>query len=226
MMSQNNPNNASTKKLQVGDKLLTISKWKGKTKKEFIKEISKSKDEYSDSRIQDILVYSCIEENVVLTEDEFRFVLSRIRAFSLGEEINIEFYCPKCEETFEKTYNISDIIKSEYKELKTINVQGIKIQLTNIKNKEFFYKKIQEDNIYEFLLKIESFNDDDTLTLEQLEEKLEELDIDVLENILEIYEDHKFKINDLNEVQCECGNKMLFEFDELPGFFPENWFGK
>ena len=75
-----------------------------------------------------------------------------------------------------------------------------------------------------FLLKIESFNGDDAFTLEGLIEKFEDLEIDTITEIMEIYDDHKFKVNDVNEIECDCGHKMKFEFDELPGFFPDSWF--
>lgn len=212
-------------KIQVGNKTLTISKWKGKHKKEFISAINNNQDNQNEEKIKNILVYSCIEEDVVLTPDEFRYVLSRIRAYSLGEEIKIDFYCPKCGETFEKIFQIKDIIRPEYKKLQEIKVQDLEIKLGEIKNKEIFYEKILEDPIYELLFKVKSFNGNDTFNLEELEELFDNLDIDVLEKVLEIYEEHRFQIDDINSVTCECGNSMVFEFDELPGFFPENWFG-
>lgn len=214
-------------KVQVGNKTLTISKWKGKNKKEFIKCINENNQTSqvdNDSKIKDILVYSCINEDVILTPDEFRYVLSRIRAYSLGEDITINFYCPKCGETFEKIFQIKDIIKPEYKKLTEIKVDDLCIKIGDIKNKDIFYEKIKEDNIYELLFKVKSFNDNDTFNLEELEELFDSLDIDILEKVLEIYEEHRFKIDDINSVECECGNTMIFEFDELPGFFPENWF--
>lgn len=210
-------------KIKVGNKDITIRKWKGKDKKKFI---SLLKDEsLNEVSIMEAMVYSCIEENVILSVDEFKYVLSRIRAYSLGEEISIEFYCDKCGDVFNKEFKLSDVFTYTYKELKEIDIPGAQIKLGPIKNKEIYIKKIAEDSYYDLLLRVERINGNDAFTLEELENIIDEMDLDVLEQIMEIYYDSKFTIHDINEVQCpSCGDKSLYEFDELPGFFPETWF--
>ena len=170
------------------------------------------------------LVYDCITENVILSTEEFKYVLSRIRAFSLGENIDIDFYCSECGKQEIKTFKLIDIIRGTYKPLKEIKVKNVHIKLGEIKNKDFYIKKIQEDENFDFLLRIEEFNSDRTFTLEKLIDIIDNLDIDILTEILEIYEDHKFKIDDINVIECDCGFSEKYEFDELPGFFPESWF--
>lgn len=212
-------------KIRVGSKDITIQKWKGKNKKDFIKLLKETDDSIEcEEKMMDILVYSCIEEDVILSTEEFRYVLSRIRALSLGEEIEIEFYCDKCQEIFKQTFNIKDVINFSYKPLKEIKIPGAKIKLGEIKNKKIYTEKIAEDPVYDFLLRIESINGNTTFNLTELEEIVDSMDLDVYENVMSIYKEHKFKILDVNTVKCNCGNEMLFKFDELPGFFPDSWF--
>jgi len=214
-------------KIQVGNKTLNINKWKGRHKKEFLKALTADDDLFNNSELMNILVYSCIDEqNVILTDDEFRYVLSRIRAYSLGEDIDIEFYCPKCGNLYEKTFQIKDIIKYTYTPMKEIKVGDVEIKLCEIRNKEIFEKMTAENPDYEMLFKIQSFNGNDTFNLEQLEAMIDDLDVDVLDKIISIYEKNKFKIDDINVVTCTCGHETIYEFDELPGFFPASWFGE
>lgn len=210
-------------KIQVGDKELNVRKWKGKDKKNFINSLQKN--DTSEKEIMDTIVYSCIEEDVVLSVDEFRYVLSRIRANSLGEEIDVEFYCNECGNVHNHTFELKDIIRYRYEPLSEIKVKDVHIQLGEIKNREAYIKRVAQDEIYDFLMRIESFNGDSAFTLETLMEKFDDLDLDILEEIMAIYEASRFKVQDENEVVCpHCGHAETFIFDELPGFFPDSWF--
>lgn len=210
-------------KLKVGNKTLTVRKWKGKDKKKFINALKRTR--VSEQDVMDSLVYDCIEEDVVLSNEEYRYVVSRIRAMSLGEEFNVEFYCKECGETYSKTFMLKDILTYTYKDLKEINVQNTKIKFGDIKNKEFYVQKINEDINYDFLLRIEKFNNNDSFTLEELEEMVEDLDLDVLEEIMTKYHESKFTVHDVHSVECtNCGHSQKYKFDDIPGFFPKSWF--
>lgn len=219
----NDTNKSKLMRLDVGDKVIHCRGWKGKEKKKFIASLKQA--EINEEEVLESLVYDCIEEDVVLSTEEFKYVLSRIRAFSLGEDIDIEFYCENCGETYTKTFQLKDIITYSYKELPEINVSGAKIKLGPIRNKTFYEKMIAEDEEYDFLLRIEKFNDNDHFNLEELINLMDNLDVQVLTEIYQIYEDHRFKINDIHSVTCQhCEHQETYQFDELPGFFPESWF--
>ena len=207
----------------LGDKTLHYRKWKGHNKKKFISLMNSENDQ---KEIADALVYSCIEEDVPLSPDEYKYMMSRIRAYSLGEEIKMEFYCKECGNIFTKDLLIKDLIRFKYKKLDEIKFKDIMIKLGKIKNKDFYLQKIQEDINYDFLLRIEKFNDSDTFTLEELENIIDDLDIDILENIMEQYLDAKFRLDDINTITCDCGHEHTYQFDELPGFLPESWYVK
>lgn len=217
------------KSIIVGNKNLTIRKWKGKDKKVFVSELKNRKGD--EESIMNSLVYDCIDEDVTLSSAEFKYVLSRIRAFSLGEELEFNFRCDKCGEEFKKTLKLEDIIRYSYKNIKEINVNNIKIKLGEIKNRKFYETTIasnpEEKEIYDFLLRIDSFNGNDSFTLDDIVDMFDNLEVDELEEILRIWDDAKFKIDDINIITCpneSCNNEMKYIFDELPGFFPDKWF--
>lgn len=210
-------------KLKVGNKVINCRKWKGKDKKRFISAINK--ENVSETEVMESLVYDCIQEDVILDVEEFRYVLSRIRAYSLGENIHIDFYCENCGGLYEKDFKLKDIISYSYKGLSELKSGDTVIKLGEIKNKELYTKYIQEDDIYDLLLRVEQFNGDNAFTLETLVDKFDDLDIDVLADLLEQFEQSKFKVDDVNSVECtHCKKETNFKFDELPEFFPETWF--
>lgn len=208
--------------LNLGDKKITIRKWKGKDKKNFINSLKKANIDQNE--IMQALVYSCVEENVTLSQDEFKYVLSRIRAVSLGEKISIEFYCDACGNVQAQEFNLKDVIRYTHKPLSEIAVGDLRIKLGEIRSREVYLQKIEEDPNYDFLLRIEEINGDDAFTLEDLEKKFDDLDLDVLTEVMAKFNESRFKIDDINVVKCKCGKEQTYQFDELPGFLPESWF--
>jgi len=211
-------------KIDLGNKSVTIRKWKGKDKKLFLKLLDdKSATQY---QIMEALVYNCIKEDIVLSVDEFRYILSRIRSFSLGDSLDMEFLCDECNEISTNTFKITDVIRPNTSTLNVIKVDGVEIRFGEIKNRELYLKYIEEDDLFDMLLRIKSINGNDSYSLEDLVDYFDELDIDVIEKIMSEFHENKFSIDDTNNIKCKnCGHASLFKFDELPNFFPETWFG-
>ena len=210
-------------KIDLGNKKVTIRKWKGKDKKLFKKLISDESTTQTD--IMQALVYNCIEEDVVLSVDEFRYVLSRIRSYSLGDKLNMEFLCDKCGEISTNEYEISKVIRSDESTLDRIKVGNVDIRFGEIRNMETYLKYIQEDEVFDMILRVKSINGDDSFTMESLIDFFDELDVDVIEEIMLKFHNDKFTVDDVNTIECKkCGDKSLFKFDELPNFFPDPWF--
>lgn len=209
-------------KIQLGDITVTIRKWKGKDKKEFLN-ILKSNPS-SPIQLMEPLVYPCIEENVVLSLEQFRYVLTRIRVYSLGDEIEFDFFCQECEKSHKETLKITDVIRGSGKKITNIKLDDIEIKIGNIKNKEIYNKMVEEDELFDLLLRIEKINGDDAFTLQSLIDFFDDLDIDVLENIIKEWDKIRFKVDDTNEIECpHCKTKTTYSFDEIPGFIPDTW---
>lgn len=213
----------STKKITVGTRELTIRKWKGKDKRNFINALKKS--DIHELDIMDSLVYSCIiEDDIVLSPDEFKHVLTQIRVFSLGDDVSYNFFCEACGETTEHEFKMTEILKPEFSNENIIQTENFIIELGNIKNKKFYLDKIKEDDIYDFLLRIKKVNDNDTFDIDYLMDIFDEMDVGELQDVMDKWEDIRFKVNDINKVTCGCGQVEEYSFDEIPEFFPKEWF--
>lgn len=214
-------------KLKVGkDKEITIRKWKAREKKEFLNTVRNSE---SLDTLQDTLVYNCIEEKVAFNADEFKYVLTQIRSYSLGEDIELEFFCDDCKKKFLNTIKLSRIVKPVFSDKNEIKTKNYKIKLGDIRNVDFYKETIknnpQEEKDYDFYLRIMSINGDDSLTLNEIIDLFDNMDIDEFDSIFQQWEDIRFKIDDTAEVKCKnCDSAVKYIFDEIPGFFPPSWF--
>lgn len=212
-------------------KKLKFRKWKAKDRKEFIKNLKKA-EKLDEKELTKHLVYNCLEnKDICLTVDEFKYVLSRIRASTIGESIEFNLNCSSCNEDYVINKDLKNILKQQYKKYKPIKVQDIEIELSDVKNKDFYLKTIdnieteEEYYLIDFLFHIEKINENDTFKFEDLINYFDNLELDVFDEIMNQWNAIKFKIDDVAEVECpHCKNVQKYKFDDLPGFFPETWF--
>lgn len=213
-------------KIKLNNREITIRKWKAKEKKEFLNTVRNSE---SLDTLQDVLVYNCIEENVALNADEFKYVLTQIRSYSLGDEIELEFFCDNCKTKFLNTIKLSSVVKPLISDKKEIKSKNYKIKLGEIRNVDFYKEIIKanptEERDYDFYLRIQSINGDDSMTLDEIVQLFDEMDIDEFDSIFNQWEDIRFKIDDSADISCKnCETVVKYSFDEIPGFFPPSWF--
>lgn len=196
-------------------------KWKAKEKFAF----KNSLKEGTNNIIED-LVYKCLDKNVVLSPNEYKYVLAQIRSHSLGEYIELEFFCDSCKQRFRTKISLNDIVKPVYKEITDIKTKNHSITLGTIKNPDFYKKVIvQAPNELDFYLRIQTINDEECFSIEEVIKYFNEMDVDEFEEIIEQWEEIKFKIDDVFEVKCTCcGEGKKYKFDEIPGFFPNSWY--
>lgn len=209
------------KKIKFNGFEVNARKWKAKEKFSFKNSIKEGTNDIIES-----LVYKCLDNNVVLSPNEYKYALAQIRAHSLGEEIELEFFCDSCNERFRTKVNLNEIVKPVYKEIKEIKTKNHNILLGTIKNPDFYKKVIvQAPNELDFYLRIHSINDEECFSIEEVIKYFNEMDIDEFEEIINQWEEIKFKIDDIFEVKCtKCGEGKKYQFDEIPGFFPNSWY--
>lgn len=213
-------------KIKLNNREITIRKWKAKEKKEFLNTVRNSE---SLDTLQDVLVYNCIEEKVALNADEFKYVLTQIRSYSLGDEIELEFFCDNCKTKFLNTIKLGSVVKPLISDKKEIKSKNYKIKLSEIRNVDFYKEIIKanptEERDYDFYLRIQSINGDDSMTLDEIVQLFDEMDIDEFDSIFNQWEDIRFKIDDSADISCKnCETVVKYSFDEIPGFFPPSWF--
>lgn len=209
-------------------KTLKFRKWKVKDKIKFF-EGTKENDK---NKIRDSLVYDCLEnKNVVLNEVEYKYVLSYIRKTTIGDTIHYDLICDNCDNEHELDVNIDDVIIQQYDELKKVKTTNHIVHFDDIKNKDFYNniidkcKNSEEVKYMDMLLRISKIDSNDAFTFDELIEIFNEMDIDEAEEIINYYNENKFKLSLTKDIECpHCNNKTLYEFDFFPDFFPDSWF--
>ena len=220
---------SETEKYEFSTKIRDVEvkyrKWKVKDKKKFINSDGNKKE------LREALVYDCIEDKkIALSEDEFKFLLIKIRETSLEDKVEYNFQCDKCSEEFHFVADLNEIMTAEYKPYDEIVVKNHIFKMGELKNREFYEdamaiaESIDEKNLLDFILHIEAYNDGDGYTFNQLNDIINELDADVFEKIFLQWEEMRFKLNSVYEVICpHCNHGTYYEFDDMPGFFPASW---
>lgn len=214
--------------IELNGERIRARKWKGSDKKKFINAIKQATE--GDSMLlktMDILVHNALEthKNETFTHDEYKYLLTRIRQHSLGSEMSAELVCGSCGEPIYYEYDILDVIKPLHSTLEDFENDEVHVKFGKIKNRELYLKTIENNEELDILFRIEEINGNNSFSMEELTDIIDDLSLDVIDELMQFYEENKFEINDLVEIECpSCSEKTLYEFDEIPGFFPDNWF--
>lgn len=209
---------------KIRDTEIKYRKWKVKDKKKFMNSDDKQ-------TLREALVYDCLEDkDIALSEDEYKYLLTKIRETSLEDKVHYTFKCINCEQLYDFNADLNVIMSAEFIPYGDIIFKNHIFTMTDLRNRAFYEAAIastdvqDEKYLIDFILHIGAYNDNDGYTFQQLNEIINELDADVFEKIINKWEDMRFKLNNVYEVQCpHCNNSEYFEFDDLPGFFPESW---
>lgn len=212
--------------IKVGNKIIKARKWKAKDRKLFRKKLVESEGKNISKIISDVLVYNCLENpNIALTDEEIQYLFIQLRKISISDKFKFEFECENCGHKNELILKIDDVIKPVYKEYEPIIVDNITIEIQDIKNKKFYEENKDEyDDAKELAFRIKSFNGDTSKSFNELVEIFENMDINTFDKIYQKFQEMNFHIDNTYACECKnCGHKNLFEFDEIPGFFPDTW---
>lgn len=209
--------------IQLNSKKIKARKWKAKEKFTFKANISSKNGA---QKIVDSLVYDCLETNEVLSTEEYKYALLKIREASISDSIKLQFNCDNCNTRFNTDLKLSGIFKPVYVEKNEIKTQNHIIKLGEIKNKEFYKKVInQSPNELDFYLRIESINGEECVSISEVIQYFSEMDVDEFERITDQWEEIRFKIDDNVKISCpNCKSETVYKFDEIPGFFPASWY--
>jgi len=215
--------------LKVGNKTIKYRKWKVKDRKKYITSV-KNNDEI---KTKEAIIYDCIEDkNIVLSDEECKYVLINIRTKSFNTNVNYVFNCEKCKTDYEYNANILDLVKPTFKPLRAISVnvdnKNYNVAVGELRNRQFYEEMISshkdEKDIIDFILHIQAFNDNVSFTFDEIVQIVNDMDIDAFDAIYREWENMRFKLDCTHQVQCpNCAEKDIYIFDTFPGFFPNNW---
>jgi len=208
--------------VRIHNKRVHFRKWKVKDKNKFLSNKSNK------SKIKEALVYDCLKDQTAMSDEEYKFMLIVIRDASLPGDISYEFTC-ECGFTYDYIPKLLDVMKPVFKGYGNISTSGVVFEMQPVQNREFYDRTLSdcsdmEADLFDFLLHVKSLNQDVCLTFDQLLDFVNEMDVDVFEDVFLQWNSMKFRVNNVSPVTCpKCSLTQLYEFDDLPDFFPESW---
>lgn len=210
---------------KIRDKNIKFRKWKVKDKNKFIS----AKDDQKSTK--EALVYDCLQDKkIALSEDEYKYLLIKIRETSLPDKIHYVFECSSCKENFNYEADLVKIMHPQFQKYSKIEYAGHKFEITGVRNREFYDNAVlncsndEERFMIDFILHIKSYNDNDGLSFKDLNDIIDNLDVNDFENLYNQWEQMRFKVQGIADVKCpHCSEVEAYEFDDLPGFFPDSW---
>lgn len=213
--------------INLNNRTINFRKWKVKDRNNFVKATNDIERRYA-------LVYNCLEDpNTPLDMEEYNYMLLMIRSLSLTPILTYTLKCvnPNCGKIYTTNVDISENLKNikpcPYND---IVIDNIKIKIQRIKNQKAYEEHINSTTspftryLMDFCLHIKSINDSEILTLDDVFNFMNELDVDAFEGIMTQWEDQRFKVDMKGYIECpHCHENVLYSFDDLPDFFPKSW---
>ena len=216
--------------IQLGNRTISVRKWKVKDRIKLRNALlSETNDKKRQELIMRILVFGCIKDEIGLNSDELEYVFASIRELSIGNEIKFQYICtnPECSKNVESQLKISDILRPQYGVPGDIITDNVRIEYQDIQNHSYYNKKLKETNYssaVDLILHIKTLNGS-KMKESELFSYFEELDTDVMDKILDIWDNMRFSLDRTNTLVCpHCQTENIFEFDEIPNLIPPNWF--
>lgn len=221
--------NIYTNEINLPYRTIRVRKWKIKDKKNL-------NHARTLPEIKQALVYNCIEDgkDVVLDTEEFNFVLMKIRALTIQDNVTCEYVCPECGTTSTQSFNLSEVISTVGGDYSTLIAVGGNVFEMKVVDNAALYTKLTDLNedpfslfANDFALHVKSYNGIEIKTSKDHAEFLtwfDNLDADLGNEIFDQWLKMKFRIDYKKPIECsECGHIELANFVEMPDFFPKSW---
>lgn len=207
-------------------RIVHIRKWKIKDKKNF--DAAKN---WSDAK--DALVYNCLEEDIAIDQEEFNYLLFRIRDLSVHDKLKFTVYCPNCSAKEKLELDLSKLVHTKGGNYKDI-VSGNNTFKIGAITKKDLYEALNNSELSEFSLFINDFvfhiKEYNNIVVEtakdyaDLADFIANLDADEANEIFKQWMEMRFTVVFDNKIKCkDCGEEFFENFSTLPEFFPESW---
>lgn len=205
-------------------------KWKVKDKLELDKVDSDTSLTQLDRQLKkrEIFVYNCMKERKQLDIEQYNYLLSLIRDYSLHNKIEFSLECSKCKAQFHRQFSTPEIITFRDSEYKEIKVSDKTFKLGNVTNENYDRDILNsfsnaERFIVDFAYHVQEVNGE-TLDFKDVIDILTDLDVDDYQTLFTEYDSQKSLCDFSKGITCpECGNIEIYQFDNLTSFFPSSW---
>lgn len=215
--------------LDILSKQIKFRKWIAKDRRLFKEQVSSANNDslkIGKITINNLLI-NCLDTKYPLSIDEIRYILIKIRENSISDEVEFNTKCDICGNIETHKVKISDLVSISYNPIKEIIIDDINIKLGEIKNIDFYNTKILDSTnpiLTDLILRIESINNEIDFSYDDLVDYFDNLETDILDKILEIYNKHRFKLDIKFSFKCKkCLAQNNQEYTDLPDFFPTKW---
>lgn len=210
---------------KIRNKIIKFRKWKVKDKKKYLENLNNI------PLAREALIYDCVQDKkIAFDEEELKYMFIQIRTASLKSNIEYSFTCEKCQQPYDYSADLKNIMTLEGIGSGEINVGNTTIEIGPIQNKEFYQDMYlnsgsrEEKELVDFMLHIKSFNGNDGFTFDMLTEFINDMDALEFENVFNKWQEIKIRVDNIASVTCpHCDHTEWYEFDALPGFFPKSW---
>lgn len=187
-----------------------------------VKDMKKYKDSADDAEQSVALVYDCIKEDASFDTFEFMYALIRIRQASVPDKINYQFKCPDCEEPYEYSVDIDEIIDTNYADYEPVEVGGKTFIFQDIQNRDL-YDRLDKNELTDLICHIKSV-DGESYSLEETISIIDDLNIAEFRKLQKAFTDMRFKLTLTGKVKCpHCGYETTMIFDTIPDFVPQEF---
>ena len=208
--------------VKFNGRTIKFRKWKVKDKKAL--DLCKTETEK-----RKVYVYGCLDNpNEPLDIEEYNYVLSHIRDYSMSTPLEFSVKC-SCGEEFDVSLSASEIVTAVDANYDPIVVDDMVIELGNVRNQEMYEKIVlnsatmSERYISDFAMHITRINYND-VEYSDVIDFIENLDVDKYEVIFRKWDSQRFKCSFNHEVTCpKCKRKNVYNFEDMPDFFPSTW---
>jgi len=216
------------------DKQVKLRKWKVKDRKNFKKLIEEKAENITPFELAAVLVFPCLEDkNILLSEEEIKYVLTELRSISISSDFNFTFMCQneECSEMNTIKLDLKDVSKPVSSSWSAVTIDDIEIEFGEKCSPKFYYEKMygaktpEDRTLTDLALHIVRVGEyDGVIKFEEMMSQFEEMDTDFQDAIMSEYKKQKFTQDNLYECTCQkCNSKQTFIFDEIPDFLPKSW---
>lgn len=218
------------REVTISGMTLEYRKWKVRDKMELDRIETDSNLSTTEKQIQKrkVFVYNCLKEPVILDLEQYNYVLSLIREYSLHTPIEFTLECSSCQEQFSTTLSTPEIITFREPEYKDISVGGLTFSFGNVRSPEYDRDILEsfsasERFIVDLAHHVTELNGEEVQPREVID-ALQDMDVDDYQELFRLYDSQRALCNFRRAVKCpHCENTDFYEFDNLTSFFPQSW---
>jgi len=212
--------------LKLGtNKVITLTPWKSKTKKDFIKLFKEKEDKVSEEDIINVLVMPYISDTkAYYSPDEIQYILVELRKLSIDEEIAFSLDCDKCGEVIDIDTTLTEI--TDYTPNK-FPIETGNVQWRDLPNKDSLKKVIKKypaepPRNLQTLLHMSHFQGQPVTSIDEIMEKVDNLSLKEDNELLENFESVQSIIKISKIIKCnnkDCKFEKDYIFDVIPTFY-------